>query len=605
MQAITPFHLSSPFFTARHFPLPYFSLAAVFCKMQSNCSRVLRAGGAGLRRCIMEQGILKITYSSGKASEEPYGTPVSVLLDNFEEEQNKILAVRINNELCPLDHPLEYNAHLEPVMLGSKDGMGVYRRSLCLLLAAAAHRLFPNARLLVGHSLDYGYYYTLESGKALKLSEIKELEKEMRRLVAENIAISTKLISYAEAATLFEELGLTETREQLNYISSPSIRINTLGNFSDMYFGPLVLSTGILKVFELMQYKEGFLMRFPRSSQPDRLTKFEDQPKLFEIYKRYKAWGKQLGVMSAASLNRLINSRQADEFIDITETLQEKCIADIADQIAERKTVRVVLIAGPSSSGKTTTSKKLALELQAIGYRPKVISLDNYYVGRSRNPLGADGKPDYECLEALDIDLLNRNLVDLFAGKEVCVPSYDFKDGVPFFEEKNKITLAENDILIMEGIHGLNDKLTPLIPHESKFKIYLSALTQLNLDDHNRISTSDNRLIRRIVRDARFRSKSATETIGMWNNVRKGEEMHIFPFQNNADAILNTALDYELSVLKIYAEPLLRCVTPLQKEYAEACRLLSFINNFSPIDPSAVPARSIIREFIGGSAFKY
>lgn len=553
----------------------------------------------------MEQSILKIKYPSGKVGEEPYGTPVSVLLDNFSEPQDKILAVRINNELCPLDKPLEYNAYLEPVLLGSKDGMGVYRRSLCLLLAAAAHNLFPNARLLVGHSLGYGYYYTLESGKPLKDSEIKTLEAEMRRLVAEDIPIATKFIAYEEAAELFERLGLSETREQLNYIATPSVRINTLGDFSDMYFGPLVLSTGILKVFALMQYKEGFLLRFPKSGTPESLPKFEDQPKLFEIYRRYKSWGKQLGVMSAASLNRLINNRKADEFIDITETLQEKCIADIADQIAESKKVRVVLIAGPSSSGKTTTSKKLALELQAIGYRPKVISLDSYYVGRARNPIGADGKPDYECLEALDIQLLNKNLIELFEGKEVNIPSYDFVDGVQFFEDKNKMTLSENDILIMEGIHGLNDKLTPLIPHELKFKIYLSALTQLNLDDHNRISTSDNRLIRRIVRDARFRSKNAAGTISMWNSVRHGEEMHIFPFQNNADAILNTALDYELSVLKIYAEPLLRCVTPLQKEYSESCRLLSFLDNFSPIAPTAVPARSIIREFIGGSAFKY
>ena len=553
----------------------------------------------------MEQSILKIKYPSGKIGEEPYGTPVSVLLDNFSEPQDKILAVRINNELCPLDKPLEYNAYLEPVLLGSKDGMGVYRRSLCLLLAAAAHNLFPNARLLVGHSLGYGYYYTLESGNPLKDSEIKTLEAEMRRLVAEDIPIATKFIAYEEAAELFEKLRLSETREQLNYIATPSVRINTLGDFSDMYFGPLVLSTGILKVFALMQYKEGFLLRFPKSGTPERLPKFEDQPKLFEIYRRYKSWGKQLGVMSAASLNRLINNRKADEFIDITETLQEKCIADIADQIAESKKVRVVLIAGPSSSGKTTTSKKLALELQAIGYRPKVISLDSYYVGRARNPIGADGKPDYECLEALDIQLLNKNLIELFEGKEVNIPSYDFVDGVQFFEDKNKMTLSENDILIMEGIHGLNDKLTPLIPHELKFKIYLSALTQLNLDDHNRISTSDNRLIRRIVRDARFRSKNAAGTIGMWNSVRHGEEMHIFPFQNNADAILNTALDYELSVLKIYAEPLLRCVTPLQKEYSESCRLLSFLDNFSPIAPTAVPARSIIREFIGGSAFKY
>ena len=372
-----------------------------------------------------------------------------------------------------------------------------------------------------------------------------------------------------------------------------------------MYFGPLVNSTGTLKIFSLMKYGEGFLLRFPKSSDHSKLTVFEDQPKLFGIFKKYKQWGKQIGVTSAASLNELINNRKIEEFIDITETFQQKCIADIADQIAASNKVKVILIAGPSSSGKTTTSKKLALELRAIGYKPKVISLDCYYVGRDRNPKDENGNYDYECLEALDIPLLNQNLVDLFEGKEVIIPSYDFNEGTPYFEEKNKMKLEANDILIMEGIHGLNDKLTPLIPNELKFKIYLSALTQLNLDNHNRISTSDNRLIRRIVRDARFRGKSAATTISMWPSVHKGEVMHIFPFQNNADAILNTALDYELSVLKIYAEPLLRCVNPTQPEYAEACQLLNFLNNFAPIPPTAVPSRSIIREFIGGSAFKY
>ena len=240
-----------------------------------------------------------------------------------------------------------------------------------------------------------------------------------------------------------------------------------------------------------------------------------------------------------------------------------------------------------------------------MGYQPKIISLDNYYIGREKTPLDENGKPDYECLEALDVKLLNQNLVDLFAGKTVNIPSYDFHTGTSYFEEDNLLTLHENEILILEGIHGLNDKLTPKVPAEYKFKIYLSALTQLNLDDHNRVSTSDNRLIRRIVRDNNFRGKSAAGTIEMWPSVTKGEELHIFPFQNNADAILNTALDYELSVLRVFAAPLLRQVTPLQKEYAEARRLLSFLENFSTVAPSAVPDRSIIREFIGGSAFKY
>lgn len=553
----------------------------------------------------MNHSSLSITFPSGKTEQVPFDTPISNLLQHFEPTNDEILAVRINNEICSLDSNVEINCKLEPVLKNTKDGANIYRRSLCLLLATAAHNLFPASHLLVGHSLGYGYYYTLDTGTPITQEQITSLENEMQRLVQQDLPVTTKTISYEDAINLFEELNLTETRKQLNYIAPQKIKINCIDNFSDMYFGPLVRSTGTLKVFSLMQYGEGFLLRFPRSSDHSKLTTFVDQPILFGIYKKYKQWGKQIGVTSAASLNELINNRKIEEFIDITETFQQKCIADIADQIAASKKVKVILIAGPSSSGKTTTSKKLALELRAIGYKPKVISLDCYYVGRDRNPKDENGNYDYECLEALDIPLLNQNLVDLFEGKEVIIPSYDFNEGVPYFEEKNKMKLDANDILIMEGIHGLNDKLTPLIPNELKFKIYLSALTQLNLDNHNRISTSDNRLIRRIVRDARFRGKSAATTISMWSSVHKGEELHIFPFQNNADAILNTALDYELAVLKIYAEPLLRCVNPTQPEYAEACHLLNFLNNFAPIPPTAVPSRSIIREFIGGSAFKY
>lgn len=553
----------------------------------------------------MNHSSLSITFPSGKTEQVPFDTPISNLLHHFEPTNDEILAVRINNEICSLDSNVEINCKLEPVLKNTKDGANIYRRSLCLLLATAAHNLFPASHLLVGHSLGYGYYYTLDTGTPITQEQITSLENEMQRLVQNDLPVTTKTISYEDAIKLFEELNLTETRKQLNYIAPQKIKINCIDNFSDMYFGPLVRSTGTLKVFSLMQYGEGFLLRFPRSSDHSKLTTFVDQPILFGIYKKYKQWGKQIGVTSAASLNELINNRKIEEFIDITETFQQKCIADIADQIAASKKVKVILIAGPSSSGKTTTSKKLALELRAIGYKPKVISLDCYYVGRDRNPKDENGNYDYECLEALDIPLLNQNLVDLFEGKEVIIPSYDFNEGIPYFEEKNKMKLDANDILIMEGIHGLNDKLTPLIPNELKFKIYLSALTQLNLDNHNRISTSDNRLIRRIVRDARFRGKSAATTISMWPSVHKGEELHIFPFQNNADAILNTALDYELAVLKIYAEPLLRCVNPTQPEYAEACHLLNFLNNFAPIPPTAVPSRSIIREFIGGSAFKY
>ena len=532
------------------------------------------------------------------------GTSAAELLNSFSVPAEKILGLRINNEICSYNTNLNYNCSIEPITDNTKDGSVIYRRSLCLLLAAAAHKVFPEIRLLVGHSLDYGYYYTLDTDAAIDDKTISSVEKEMTVLIEKNLPFITDEISWEDAAELLEKQNLKESRKQLNFNCTPSIKINTIDDFSDLYYGPLVPSSGCLKVFELMKYGNGFLLRFPKSSDPSKLTKFVDQPKLFQIYSKYKEWGKRINVTSAADLNELVAKRKINDFIDITETFQQKNISQIASQIVERKTVRIVLIAGPSSSGKTTSAKKLALELQAMGYQPKVISLDNYYLGRDKTPLDENGKPDYECLEALNVELLNQNLMDLFAGKEANIPSYDFHSGKSYFDS-NKMRLAENEILIMEGIHGLNDRLTPKVPAEYKFKIYLSALTQLNLDDHNRISTSDNRLIRRIVRDANFRGKPAAGTIEMWPSVRKGEELHIFPYQNNADAVLNTALDYELSVLRVYAASLLRQVKPTQKEYSEARRLLNFLENFATIPPTSVPNRSIIREFIGGSAFHY
>ena len=460
----------------------------------------------------MTDNKITITFPDGKVIETPYRTRISDLTDNFNMDREKIFAVKVNNKVYSMEKHLKYSAEVEPVLYDSKEGIAVYRRSLCLLLAAAAYHIYPDRRLLVGHSLGSGYYYTLDTEKPICEKDIKALEQEMNALVKKNLPIESHFVSYDEAVELIEKSGLTETRRQMNFLCPPRVRINSIGDFSDLHFGPLVPHTGMLKHFELRKYGEGFLLRFPKSSDQSKIPEFVDQPKLFEIYRKYKTWGKRLGVTSVASLNELIVSRKINDFIDITETLQEKCISEIASQIAEKQTARVVLIAGPSSSGKTTTSKKLALELQALGYIPKVISLDCYYVDHSRTPVDENGEPDYECLEALDIELLNKNLVDLFAGKEVIIPTYNFADGTQSFKEKNKMVLKEHEILIMEGIHGLNDKLTPKVPAEYKFKIYLSALTQLNLDDHNRIPTSDNRLIRRIVRDSQFRGKPAAGT---------------------------------------------------------------------------------------------
>ena len=547
---------------------------------------------------------IKITYNRNQkieTTEAEIGTQVFNFMPEFSINGNQLVAAKVNNELTSLDAKLEFDCKVEPVYNNTKEGMSVYRRSLCLLLATAAHRINPKTRLIVGNSICYGYYYTFDGEKI----PAKSLKQEMEKLISRDLRIKTEYVSWEQAAALFEKLNLKETRKQLNHTCKSKILINTIEDFSDMYFGPLVLSTGALQVFDLIEYQDGLLLRFPKTKCPSQLPAFKDEPKLFSLFKQYKEWGKRVNVLSAASLNDMVANGKINDFIDIAETHQEKCISDIASQIVKSKKVRVVLIAGPSSSGKTTSAKKLGLELQAMGYTPKLISLDCYYAGRDKAPLDENGKPDYECLEALNVELLNQNLVDLFAGKEVNIPSYDFHTGISYFEDKNKMTLADNEILIMEGIHGLNPKLTEKVPEECKFKIYLSALTQLNLDDHNRISTSDNRLIRRIVRDNNFRGKPAEGTIAMWPSVQKGEELHIFPFHNNADAILNTALDYELSILRVYAAPLLRRVPPTMAEYSEAQRLLNFLENFATIAPTEVPPRSIIREFIGGSAFKY
>lgn len=547
---------------------------------------------------------VEITFPGG--TKKVFDKPVTglQLLPFLPKTSRPVVAIQVNNELFSLTRSIDVRAHVEPVTNETTEGSNVCRRTLCLVLASAARQLYPDLRLLVGHSLGYGYYYTLESGDENIVIDLERLEQRMRKIIEADMPITSRYVSYEEALELFRDANQPDTMRLLDHTSKPKILINTLDDYSDLYFQPLLASTGILTVFELKAFGEGFLLRFPPTAHPDFLCEFEDNPHLFSVLSEGKKWGKLIGVSSVGQLNELVKHNRGRDFIDITETLQNKNIAEIADRIAERQTARVVLIAGPSSSGKTTTSKKLSMQLRVLGYDPVVISIDDYYRGADGTPLDEHGKPDFECLEALDVPLLNEILVSLFKGDEVQLPSFDFKSGKRKYTGRT-LKLKDRTILILEGIHALNDKMTPLIAPELKYKIYLSALTQLNLDDHNRIPTSDNRLIRRIVRDAQFRGKGASGTIDMWESVQRGERKHIFPFQDKADIILNTALDYELAVLKVYAEPLLRAVKPHEVEYSQASRLLMFLNNFSPIPSTYVPGQSIIREFIGDSDFKY
>jgi uridine kinase len=537
----------------------------------------------------------------------PNGTGIDTLIGSFGDAGGTIVAMRVNNEICPLQTRLEVNSTLEPVFLDSPEGAMIYRRSLAFLLAVAARELFPNRSLYVGHSLGNSYYYTFNTDDIPEKKEIICLQEKMNALVVEDLPITFKYLAYEEALEMFTKNRQTDTVLLLDQRSTSRIKVNECKGFLDIYVEPLVPRTGILSHFELMPYQEGFLLRFPHIGKGMEIGPLVDEPKIFDVYHQYKNWGRMVGVRVVGDLNSLVASRKIQDYIRIAESHQARKMAAIAEQIYEKRdSVKMALLAGPSSSGKTTSAKRLSIELMVLGIKPIAISLDDYYVGTAKTPKDEKGEPDYECLAAMDIPFLNEQLQALYRGEEISLPIYDFKTGCRSKAAGRKIHLGDrNTILIVEGIHALNDDLTFSIARNTKFKVYVSALTQLNLDDHNRIPTSDNRLLRRMVRDYQFRAKTAAGTIKMWPNVQAGERKHIFPFQNTADAAFNSALDYELSVLKYYADPLLRAVKPSQREYAEASRLLSFLGNFAPIPPQYVPTTSILREFIGDSEFKY
>ncbi|MCL2185630.1 MAG: nucleoside kinase [Treponema sp.] len=536
----------------------------------------------------------------------PYGTKAIALIENFGIPSSEIAGVRVNNEIRPLDTSLLMNAALEPVLLDSPDGAMIYRRTLSFVLAIAARNILKNDGIYVGHSLGNSYYYTFSSGEKPKDGEIEKLLKEMQRLVKEDLHITFKYLSYEEAVEMFKTNNQTDTALLLEQRSSPRIKVNECSGFMDIYIQPLLERTGLLSTFDLLPYEDGFLLRFPGIGKGKTLDPFKDERQIFNVFSEYKEWGRIIGVRVVGELNAKIANRSFKEYIMIAETHQARMMADIAQRIVERKDeIKMILIAGPSSSGKTTSAKRLEIELMVSGLKPIAISLDDYYRGKEETPKDEKGDPDYECLEALDVPYLNEQLQALYRGEEITLPVYDFKTSIKRKNAGKKIKLESNNILIVEGIHGLNDALTYSIDRKTKFKIYVSALTQLNLDDHNRIPTSDNRLLRRMVRDSQFRGMDAAGTIKMWSKVQAGERKYIFPFQNSSDAAFNSALDYELSVLKYYADPLLRAVKPSRSEYAEAVRLLSFLENFTPIPPQYVPGTSILREFIGDSEFKY
>lgn len=517
-----------------------------------------------------------------------------------------IVLAQSNSKLMELHKEVPMDSEITWVTTNDSAGSLAYKRSATIIMLKAIYDLIPREKLekvKVDFSLSKGYYCVIKGDVTVDEALIKSIDKRMREIVADNIPILKRTVSTSEAIDRFRKHGMIDKVELFKYRRSSQVNLYSVDGFEDYYYGYMVPSTGYIKYFELYAYDEGFVIQFPVKEYPDVVPPFEPQNKLFKVLKETSAWGEMLGVDTVGELNNVISRGKINELILVQEALQEKKLAEIAETIAQDRTKKFIMIAGPSSSGKTTTSYRLAIQLRAHGLIPHQISLDNYFVDRHLTPLDENGNYNFECLEALDIEGFNRDMTDLLNLKTVELPTFNFKTGKREYNG-SYMTLGENDVLVIEGIHGLNDRLSYTLPKESKYKIYLSALTQLNVDEHNRIPTTDTRLLRRMVRDSRTRGSSAQKTIAMWESVRRGEELNIFPFQEDADVVFNSASIYELAVLKQFAEPLLFNIKQDEPEYQEAKRLLKFLDYFLGVTTDIIPINSIVREFVGGSCFE-
>lgn len=534
------------------------------------------------------------------------------LLDVYNRIKDEIsvkpICAHVNHKTEGLNYPLFMPKMVDFIDEGNPSGQRMYVRSLCMVLAKAVHDLYPAASLCIEHSIAGGYYATIDRQTA-DAATVAAVKRRMEEIIAADVPFvrSTKLTT--DVIKLFRNAGMADKVTLLETATDLYTTYYSLEGFVDSYYGDLVPSTSYVGVFDLVPYESGLLL-LPPDFDGDRTKPagINPQPKLFKAFTDYIKLNKTVGVGSVGMLNKAVADKSnVGMLIAVAETIHDKKIGAIADQITERFRqggARVVLVAGPSSSGKTTTTKRLSIHLLANLVRPQMISLDNYFVDREHTPRDENGDYDYESLYALDIEQFNKDLTDLIAGKEVAMPSYDFTTGKRTYKG-NKLRLDDNSILLMEGIHGLNPELTASIPDEMKYKVYVSALTTLNIDNHNWVPTTDNRLLRRIVRDFKYRGTSALDTIRRWPSVRRGEGKWIFPYQENADAMFNSSLIFELGVMKDFAEPILKQVPYNVPEYAEAYRLLSFLSYFNAIPNRQIPATSLLREFLGGSSFKY
>ncbi len=534
---------------------------------------------------------------------------LEVAIDQKIQLQQPILAVMVDNQLKSLIYKIYNPKTVRFIDISHPDGMRIYQRSLIFLLQKAVKDVLPSHQLRVKNSIANGLYCEITNDKdPLTPTNVDDVLERMRDLVKQNLPFTRKKTPTAEAIEIFRKEHHEEKALLLKTRSRFYTSVYYLDGYPDHFYGPLVPSTGFLTKFGLVRYHSGVLLMFPKPDNMNELQNFMEQEKLFDIFKEYKEWIKILGVNGLGALNSVVQQGYTGDLIKIAEALQEKKYAIIADRIYDKhEMIKLVLIAGPSSSGKTTTSKRLATQLKVAKLNPVVLELDNYFVDRENTPKDENGDYDFENLHALDVNFFNHQLESLLNGEEIEIPKFDFFDGKRYFDG-TKLKLGENDILVVEGIHALNPELTQLVPDKYKFRIYASALTSISIDENNRIHTTDNRLIRRIVRDSWSRGYTALDTIRRWQSVRKGENKNIFPYQENADVMFNSALLFELSVLKNYAEPLLRKIPPIEPEYAEATRLLKFLGYFEAIskeDEQSIPPTSVLREFIGGSSFKY
>ena len=539
----------------------------------------------------------------GITKEYPEGTTwAEVAREHQKEYEYDILLVRVNGKLREL-HKQVKDCELSFVTAKDKPGMSAYQRSASLMMLKAFYSVAGAGnveKLMIDFSIGRGFFVEARGNFVLDQEFLDAVKAKMREYVERKIPIMKRSVSTDDAIELFEKLGMYDKARLFRYRMVSRVNIYSIDGFEDYYYGYMVQNTGYIKHFDLIPYHYGFVMVMPDRKTPDVLHRFTPSDKLFATLSESTEWGRRMDLETVGALNDRIAKGDMSHLILIQEALQEKKIAEIAAQIAARKNARFVMIAGPSSSGKTTFSHRLSVQLEAIGLKPHPIAVDNYFVNRVDSPRDEHGNYNYEILECLDVELFNRDMTGLLEGKQVELPYYNFKKGVREYKG-NFLQLGEGDILVIEGIHCLNDRLSYTLPADSKFKIYISALTQLNIDEHNRIPTTDGRLLRRMVRDARTRGSSARETIRMWPSVRRGEEENIFPFQEEADAMFNSALVYELAVLKQYAQPLLFAIPKDSEEWLEAKRLLKFLDYFIGVSSEDIPKNSILREFIGGS----